>query len=132
MMTYTRSNGITEKTTIAVNGHNLPCPSSMAVSLEDLHGESKRNAAGYLVSDIIRHNVTKIELKWNFLSVTDFNAIVSAFPSSGLFFPVKYTAGNTEKTITAYKGAIGRSVHQLLDTGNVDGYTGVSVNLIER
>lgn len=131
-MQYTRSDGTVELTTLQVAGVNLPCPSEMNVSLEDLHGESKRNASGYLVSDIIRHNVVKIHATWKYLSAADYSVLQNAFPRSGMFFPVRYTDGNAESTITAYKGALSRAAHRLMSTGRIDGYTGVSVDLIER
>ena len=118
-------------TTISVNGTPLPCPSSMNESIEDLHGESSRNAAGYLVSDIIRANVVKLELHWNSLSRADYQALKNALGGQ-MFKSVKFTGSNGETTITMYKGALTASPYRLLDTGEIQLYTDITVSLIQR
>ena len=126
-------------TTISVDNQALPCPSEMKESLEDLHGESKRNARGYLVSDIVRSNVAKLDLNWKVLSKADYNNLKSLL-GTDMFKQVKYVGSGGEITRTMYKGALSAAPYRLLYEGSASSptvneiqfYTDISLSLIEK
>ncbi len=131
-MIYTRADGVAELTPIRVSGVTIPCPSSWDPTEADLVKNSERNAAGRLVTDRVRANVKKFDLKWNFMLPEDFAAF-RALLSANMFFQVEYIdADGTLKSAEMYKSDLTYSVSRILATGEIQGYKGVSVNLIER
>lgn len=132
-MIYTYSDGRQAATCISVNGTALPPPSEMTVSREDLHGNTERNAAGYLVADLIRSNVLKISLSWAYLAQGDLTRIIAAL-GTAMWKTVVYhdERTNANSTATMYKGAMQYLPNRILSTGKIDGYRSVTVNLIEK
>lgn len=131
-MTYTYADGTIKQTPISVNGKPLPCPSEITISKEDLHAETERTAAGYLVADLKRSNVVKLSLNWKYLAAADYARLESIL-GTNMFKPIQYLEnGGTYRTISGYKGGISATPHRIMDTGKINGYLNVSVSLIER
>ena len=79
-------------------------PSKATVSYQDLDGESERNADGYLVRQVIRRNVVKVELEFPPLSTDKINEILVALnaPEFEFIYPDPLTG--TDQKIRAYCG----------------------------
>jgi len=63
---------------VTVSGTTLPTPSTYSGQVSDIV-DNGRNTQGELVADVIRSNVAKIELTWNYLSVSDWSKILNLF-----------------------------------------------------
>ena len=91
----------------SVNGHPLPVePKSASITYQDLDGESERNANGYLVRQILRRDVVKIELEFGpIYSETAFE-LLRMFDDEERTFEFTYPdpLTNDIATITAYCG----------------------------
>lgn len=131
MMLYTYADGSVKLTPIQISNTPIPCPSEWQIGYSDLHKNSERNASGYLTADRVRANVRKHELKWAFLLPGDFSALKTIL-SASMFMPMDYIEGDAQKSMTAYKGDISATPYRLLQTGEIQGYRNVSVDLIER
>ena len=66
---------------ITVAGTAQPAPSEYAGTTVDLVG-SGRNAAGVIVSDVIRSDIARIDATWNYLSLSQWASILSLFKNS--------------------------------------------------
>lgn len=92
---------------LKVNSTDLPEPSEITVSLQDVDYESGRDQSGYMFRDRRRggnNAVRKIECKWNILNSTDCKTLLMAVKdaSMSLTFPDPYEGNN--RTSTVYVG----------------------------
>lgn len=133
---------------------DLPCPSDYQGSASTLV-DSARNTQGIVVADVIKSDVAKIELKWNFLTVAEYSKIAklfepayyggdtSVFMRACSFFDVIKGSwnGSTENQPDIYNNKCkvfypsDRKVKfakmVLNDNGSPKGYQDVSLNLID-
>lgn len=131
-MTYTYADGQVKLTPIRINGVTIPCPSEWQTGKSDLQKNAERNADGYLVADLVRSNVEKHELRFAFLLPEDL-AKLETLLSHGMWKTMDYMDKTGDlKTITVYKGDLSYTPKRILETGEIQGYIGVAVNLIER
>lgn len=113
---------------LLLNGVRVKTPKSFSVSVNDVDGETGRNANG----DMIRDRITtkrKIELEWGMLTQEECSAILNAV--SPVFFDVSYPdpmLGQTTKAF--YVGD--RSMPRYTFTENFKPWSGLKMNLIER
>lgn len=66
---------------VRINGIELPVPSSYTSKTIDIV-DSGRNADGVIVSQIVRSNVSSIDLKWNYLTVEEWSNILAFFKNN--------------------------------------------------
>lgn len=66
---------------VTVGGVALPTPSSYTALNVDIV-DSGRNAQGVIVSNVIRHDVAKIEITWNFLTISEWAGVCSLFKTN--------------------------------------------------
>lgn len=66
---------------ITVAGTALPDPSEYTGTTVDLV-DSGRNAAGVIVSSVIRSDIARIDATWNYLSLEQWATILSLFKSN--------------------------------------------------
>lgn len=66
---------------ITVAGTALPDPSEYSCTNVDVV-DSGRNAAGVIVSDVIRSDIARIDATWNYLSLAQWASILSLFKSN--------------------------------------------------
>lgn len=89
---------------LIVGGVTLPDPSEMTITDYDI-SESKRNANGKMVSQVIREDVHKLECKWKVLRPDEYmvirNAIKRKFGLDVRFF---LPDQNEEGTLNMYAG----------------------------
>lgn len=114
-------------------------PSKATVSYQDLDGESERNADGYLVRQVIRRNVVKVELEFPPMSTTDINNILAALNAPEFSFTYPDPLTGSSNTIRAYCGdrqlgylrlGYGTTRINMLSV-DTDLYDGLRVSIIE-
>lgn len=66
---------------VRVSGVALPTPSKYSGEVSDLV-DSGRNANGIVVSSIVRSNIGKVSLEWNFLSATQWSNVLKLFKNN--------------------------------------------------
>lgn len=72
---------------IKVNGVDITAPSAYEVTIQDLDGESNRNASGNMIRDRIAVK-RKLNLEWPPLSQNEVSALLNAVSSA--FFTVTF------------------------------------------
>ena len=128
-------------------GQDLPVfPKSGRISYQDLDGESERNAKGYLVRQVIRTNVVKIELEFPPMPEKDAKALLALFNKHSEFsftYPDSFFGGGSGvNTITAYCGDRSLGYMWIKETTYIDSnfntvhasetmYDGLTVSIIE-
>jgi hypothetical protein len=99
--------------------------------------DSGRNIEGYVVSDVIRYDVAKVEMSWRYLTVKEWSDMLKLFnPDYGGSFinTVTYFDQCTGKMRTKRMYVSDRTAgmwRRNPDTGEVMGYTDCSLSLVE-
>lgn len=124
------------KSLVTVGEFNFPEPSKYSGNTATLV-DSARNAQGKVVGAVIRDDVGKVEMSWNFLTVKQWADILKCFSLS--------RGGNFYNNVTFFCQDIGDWTTREMyvsdrkadmfrrdpQTGEVIGYTGASLSLIE-
>lgn len=117
---------------LIVEGISLPDPSKMVPSDSDL-SDSNRNARGYMIAQVIREDVHKLECTWSKLSAEEYMLIRTAIkkkfdlsvkyfcPDLGKQGELKMYAGNRKTPIKYF----------MMYEGGVPVYNDVTLNFIE-
>lgn len=132
----------------------LPVPSEY-IGISTTLVDSGRNTQGQVIADVIKSDVAKVELKWNFLSAKDFSDIAKLFEPkhnnndmSVFFRPVSFfdvVSNSYEGDITQAPNTTTNKIRLfycgdrkvqfakmvLNDDGTPKGYQNVSLNLID-
>lgn len=96
------------KALVIVDGVDLPTPSTYSGATTDIV-DAARNTSGYVVGSMVREDVAKVEMSWNYLTVAQWSTILKLFNSTygGKFYqPVEFfnqVTGDWE-TRTMYPG----------------------------
>ena len=128
---------------------DLPAPIDYKMTSTTLV-DSARNTEGVVVASIIRQGVRKVQLKWNYLTITEFSNMAKLFETGSrtkedgttltatgsFFFKAKFfdtIFGEYVKDVDMYVGdRITDTAKIKLDANNKPiGYTNVSLSLIE-
>lgn len=120
---------------VSVAGHDIPEPSTYSGTTSTVV-DSARNAEGYVVGAVIRDDIGKIEMKWNFITVEDWAGILKLFSiKQGGSFTNSVTFfcqdTGTWETREMYVNDRKASVFLRDKAGNIRGYTNATMNLIE-
>ncbi len=120
---------------VTVAGTPLKNPSTYNALTADIV-DSGRNVKGYIVSDVIRADVAKIEMSWRYLTASEWAGILSLFnPKRGGAFinTVKYfdQGYNAFQTRSMYVGDRSSGIALLDIDGNVKGFSECKLSLIE-
>lgn len=113
---------------LIVNGVTVKAPKTMQVGIQDIDGETGRNANGDMVRDRIATK-RKIELEWGQLTQNEMQTLLNAV--SPVFFDVSYPdplSGQTTKTF--YVGDRTTPVYSFANT--LKPWSGLKMNFIER
>ncbi|SFG05412.1 DUF6711 family protein [Clostridium cadaveris] len=113
---------------IKINGVAIATPKVYEVTVQDLDGETNRNAAGTLIRDRIAVK-RKINLEWQPLSQSEISALLNAV--SGEFFTITFPdpqLGTITKTM--YVGDRTAPAYQFKN-GEVK-WSGLKMNFIEK
>lgn len=109
---------------ISINGVVIPTPKSYEVGIQDIDGETNRNAAGYMCRDRITTK-RKLTMEWAPLSQSEsstlLNAVAEEFFSCTFLDPQQ---GQVTKTMYA-----GDRTTPMLYEGR---WSGLKMNFIER
>lgn len=113
---------------IAINGVDIPTPSSYSIGIQDL-SNAERNANGTMIIERIATK-RKIELAWAFLTREQISIILNAV--SPVFFTVEYMdpLNGDIKSGTFYCGD--RSIGLIDFKNSIPRYKDIKFNLVER
>jgi hypothetical protein len=117
---------------VSIGGFAFPEPSTYNATTSTIV-DSARNVQGRVVGSVIRHDVAKVELSWKYLSAYQWATILSLFTRS-FYNEVTFLnqATNAYTTRTMYVGDRTAGMWRRdPQTGDVMGYTGCSLSLIE-
>ena len=117
---------------VTIGGYELPEPSTYSATTSTIV-DSARNVAGYVVGSVVRHDLAKIELSWKYLTAEQWASILSLFTYS-FYNDVRFLnqATNTYDIRTMYVSDRNASMwRRHPETGEIMGYTGCSLSLVE-
>lgn len=117
---------------VTVNGTALPEPSSYEATTSTIV-DSGRNTQGKVVGAVVRHDVAKVSLSWNYLTAAQWATVLSLF-TRNFYCSVRFLnqATNTYENRQMYvsdrtSGMWRRSPN----SGNVMGWAGCKLALVE-
>lgn len=117
---------------ITVDGVAWPEPSEYSSNTSTIV-DSGRNVQGKVVGAVIRHDVSKIEVKWKYLTAQQWADVIGPF-NTNFYVSVRFydqsSAGYVTKQmyVSDRKSGMWRR-HP--DTGDVMGWVGCSLSLVE-
>ena len=119
---------------LKVNSTDLPEPSEITVSLQDVDYESGRDQTGTMFRDRKRGGadaVRKIECKWNVLSNTEVKTLLTAVKDASMSpkYPDPYTGAT--RTATVYVGDRKAPIYWKDPSTNTWVWKDVAFNFIE-
>ena len=117
---------------VTIGGYELPEPSSYNAITSTIV-DSGRNVEGKVVGSVVRHDVAKIELSWKYLTAQQWADILSLFTYS-FYNEVRFInqATNNYDVRTMYVSDRNAGMwRRHPETGEVMGYTGCSLSLVE-
>lgn len=117
---------------VTVGGYELPEPSSYNAVTSTIV-DSARNVEGRVVGSVVRHDVAKIELSWKYLTAQQWANILSLFTDS-FYNDVRFMnqVTNNYDVRTMYVSDRNAGMwRRHPETGDIMGYTGCSLSLVE-
>lgn len=117
---------------VSIGGFAFPEPSAYTATTSTIV-DSGRNVQGRVVGAVIRHDVAKIELSWKYLTAYQWSQILSLFTSS-FYNEVTFLNQATNQYTTRTMYVSDRTAGMWRrdpQTGDVLGYTGASLSLVE-
>lgn len=121
---------------VSINGFDLPEPSEYTGTTATLV-DSARNTDGYMIGSVIRDDVGKVELTWNFLTVEQWASILALFSTArGGSFTNDVTffcqdSGTWETREMYVNDRTAGVFRRNPETGDIIGYKGPKLSLIE-
>lgn len=117
---------------VTIGGYKLPEPSTYNATTSTIV-DSARNVQGKVVGAVVRSDVAKIEMSWKYLTAQQWANILSLFTSS-FYNDVRFLNQTTNSYTTRTMYVSDRSAAMWRrdpQTGEVMGYTGASLSLVE-
>lgn len=120
---------------VTIGSYAVPAPSTYSATTATLV-DSGRNVQGKVIGAVIRDDVAKIAMTWNFISAQDWADLLSQFsPARGGSFynSVTFFCQDTNAWETRQMYVSDRTANVFLrdSAGNIRGYTGASLSLVE-
>jgi hypothetical protein len=117
---------------LTIGGHELPEPSEYSASTST-RVDSARNVSGYVIGAVVRSDVAKVEVKWRYLTASQWAEILSLFTDNfynNVTFYNQSTASYTtrEMYVGDRKAGMWRR-HP--SSGEILGWTDCSLSLVE-
>lgn len=120
---------------VTIGNFEVPAPSTYSATTATLV-DSGRNVQGYVIGAVVRDDIAKVEMSWNFISAADWAALLSQFsPARGgsfyntvTFFCQDTNAWETRQMYVSDRTA---NVYLRNPDGSVKGYSGASFGLVE-
>ena len=120
------------KPLVSIGSFDFPEPSTYNATTSTIV-DSARNVSGYVVGNVIRNDVAKIEMSWKYLTARQWANILSLFTTS--FYNDVYFLNQTindYQTRTMYVSDRTAGMWRRdSETGAVMGYTNCSLSLVE-
>lgn len=117
---------------VTVNGVELPEPSSYEGTTSTIV-DSGRNVQGKVVGSVVRHDVAKVTMSWNYLTAKQWATILSLF-TTNFYCSVRFynqtTAGYTTRQMYVSDRTAGMWRRSPIN-GNVMGWTSAKLSLVE-
>lgn len=128
-------NGITAYALVTINGVVVPEPSEYQSQTSTLVNTG-RAADGTLIGNVVREDIAKITLKWNFISANDWANLMALFSSNlgGNFTnPVEFFLQDTNSWDTRDMYVSDRKANVFIRNadGSIKGYKNASLSLVE-
>lgn len=117
---------------VSVNGVDLPEPSAYNATTSTIV-DSGRNVQGKVVGSVVRHDVAKVSLKWNFLTAKQWAAAISPF-TTNFYCTVRFYNQATASYSTRQMYVSDRTAgiwRRCPSNGNIMGWTDCSLSLVE-
>lgn len=117
---------------ITVNGSEWPEPSDYSANTSTLV-DSARNVKGYVVGSVIRSGVSKIEVKWRYLTARQWASIIGPFDAN-FYCSVRFFDQTTASYVTKQMYVSDRKAgmwRRHPETLEVMGWTDCSLSLVE-
>ena len=120
---------------VSIGSFAFPEPSTYSSTTSTIV-DSGRNVEGYVIGSVIRDDIAKIEMSYNFISAQDWADILAQFSIArgGKFYNnVTFFLQDTNSWVTRemYVNDRKASVFLRNKDGSIRGYTGASLALIE-
>lgn len=117
---------------VMVGGYSFPEPATYSAVTSTIV-DSARNVSGYVVGNVVRHDVAKVELSWKYLTVSQWATILSLFTHSfyndvTFFNQATGTYTTREMYISDRSASMWRRDP---NTGKVLGWVNPSLSLVE-
>lgn len=117
---------------VTVNGVEWPEPSEYSANTSTLV-DSGRNVQGVVVGSVIRPSVSKIEVKWRYLTTKQWASIIGPFDSQ-FYVSVRFYDQSSAGYVTKQMYVSDRKAgmwRRHPDSGEVMGWTDCSLSLVE-
>ena len=117
---------------VSIGGFDFPEPSAYNATTATIV-DSARNVQGRVVGAVVRNDVAKVEMSWKYLTAQQWATILTLFTNS-FYNEVRFLnqATNSYTTRTMYvSDRTGGIWRRHPETGEVMGYTGCSLSLVE-
>jgi hypothetical protein len=117
---------------VTVNGVDLPEPSSYNATTSTIV-DSGRNVQGKVVGAVVRHDVAKVAMKWNYLTAQQWASVIGPF-TKNFYCTVRFYNQTTASYSTRQMYVSDRTAgmwRRSSKTGNVMGWTDCSLSLVE-
>lgn len=120
---------------VSIGSYAVPAPSTYAATTATIV-DSGRNVQGVVIGAVIRDDVAKVAMTWNFISAQDWADLLSQFsPARGgsfynnvTFFCQDTNAWETRQMYVSDRTA---NIYLRNPDGSIKGYTGASLSLVE-
>lgn len=120
---------------VSIGSFAFPEPSTYSATTSTVV-DSGRNVEGYVIGAVIRDDIAKVEMTWNYISAQDWANILSKFSTArgGAFYnDVTFYLQDTNSWVTRQMYVSDRTADVFLrdKSGNIRGYTGAAMSLVE-
>ena len=120
---------------VSIGNFDFPEPSTYSATTSTIV-DSGRNVEGYVIGAVIRDDIAKITISWNYISAQDWANILAQFsPARGGSFynNVTFYLQHTNSWVTRQMYVNDRQADVFLrdKAGNIRGYTGATLALIQ-
>lgn len=120
---------------VSIGNFDFPEPSTYSATTSTIV-DSGRNVEGYVIGAVIRDDIAKITISWNYISAQDWANILAQFsPARGGSFynNVTFYLQDTNSWVTRQMYVNDRQADVFLrdKAGNIRGYTGATLALIQ-
>jgi hypothetical protein len=114
---------------LKINGVSIATPSQFKVTINDLDGETNRNAKGELIRDRVAVK-RKLECEWPPLTMSEISALLKAVQS--VFFSVEYPDPEEGLTVTKIFYVGDRTSPMYRNTNGNILWENLTMNFIEK